>query len=77
MYANASAAAASTAATQYRCTGGSDSHLLHPSDPLQEGYLADMLLVDGNPLGDIAALQQPEQRLKLIIKGGRMVKDAL
>lgn len=44
--------------------------------PLQEGYIADLLLVDGNPLEDISALQQPEQRLKLIIKGGRLVKDA-
>lgn len=73
MYANASAAGAYTFhLVQLHC---SDSHLV--SVPLQEGYLADLLLVDGNPLEDIAALQQPEQRLKLIIKGGRLVKDAL
>lgn len=43
----------------------------------QEGYLADLLLVEGNPLEDISVLRHPEQRLKLIMKGGRLVKDAV
>jgi imidazolonepropionase-like amidohydrolase len=39
--------------------------------------LADLLLLDGNPLEDISVLTQPEQRLKLIVLGGRVVKNAL
>lgn len=42
-----------------------------------EGYVADLLLLDGNPLEDVSVLWQPEQRLRLILKGGRVVKDAL
>ncbi|KAI7840056.1 hypothetical protein COHA_006187 [Chlorella ohadii] len=48
----------------------------HEIGRVEEGYLADLLLVEGNPLEDISVLQQPEQRLKLIVKGGRLVKDA-
>lgn len=42
-----------------------------------EGYAADLLLLDGNALEDISVLCQPEQRLRLILKGGRVVKEAL
>jgi len=39
---------------------------------------ADLLLVGSNPLEDISVLSQPEgQGLRLIIKGGRLVKNAL
>ena len=37
------------------------------------GYLADLLLVDGDPLGDIRLLQDPD-RLDGIMKGGRFHK---
>jgi imidazolonepropionase-like amidohydrolase len=43
---------------------------------VQEGKLADLLVVAGNPLEDIAILQKPEN-LRLIMKGGRMVKNEL
>jgi imidazolonepropionase-like amidohydrolase len=43
---------------------------------VQEGKLADMLVVSGNPLEDIAVLQKPDN-LKLIMKGGRIVKNKL
>ncbi|GAB4818041.1 hypothetical protein N2152v2_005087 [Parachlorella kessleri] len=39
-----------------------------------EGYLADLLVVQGNPLEDIALLTRPEETLKLIMKGGVVVK---
>ncbi|KAL4423484.1 hypothetical protein ABPG77_003617 [Micractinium sp. CCAP 211/92] len=42
-----------------------------------EGYAADLLLLDGNPLEDVSVLWQPEQRLRLILRGGRVVKEAL
>ena len=43
---------------------------------VQEGKLADLLVVDGDPLEDIGILQKPSN-LKLIMKGGRMVKNEL
>ncbi len=36
---------------------------------VQEGYLADLLIVDGDPTDDITYLQQPERR-RAVIKDG-------
>ena len=52
------------------------AHSRAPAPP-QAGYQADLLLVDGDPLRDIALLADPRRRLKLILKGGRVVKHAL
>lgn len=38
--------------------------------------LADLLVVDGDPLADLALLGRPE-RLPLIMKGGRVYRDRL
>lgn len=38
---------------------------------------ADLLLVDGDPLADISVLSDPDQNLKLIIKGGKVFKNTL
>ncbi|CAN5173135.1 amidohydrolase family protein [soil metagenome] len=43
---------------------------------IEEGKLADLLVVEGNPLEDIALLQNSEN-LKIIMKGGRIVKNVL
>lgn len=43
---------------------------------VEEGKLADLLVVDGNPLDDISVLQEKEN-LKIIMKGGRIVKNGL
>lgn len=43
---------------------------------IDEGKLADLLVVEGNPLEDIALLQKGDN-LKLIMKGGRAVKEDL
>ncbi len=48
----------------------------HELGSVREGYLADLLVVDGDPLGDIALLQDPG-RLLAIMKGGTLVKDEL
>jgi len=40
------------------------------------GMLADVLVVDGDPLADIRVLQDAD-RLLAILKGGTLVKDAL
>lgn len=44
---------------------------------INEGARADLLLVDGNPLEDLALFQEPDVNLKLIMKGGRIYKNAL
>jgi imidazolonepropionase-like amidohydrolase len=43
---------------------------------VREGYLAELLVVAGDPLGDIGVLQD-EARLVAIMKGGTLVKDEL
>lgn len=40
---------------------------------VKDGYLADMLLIDGDPLADIAVLQKPD-RMLAIMKDGVFVK---
>jgi imidazolonepropionase-like amidohydrolase len=42
---------------------------------IREGYLADLVLVDGNPLEDIAVLQDRD-RLAAIVKNGEFHKLA-
>jgi imidazolonepropionase-like amidohydrolase len=43
---------------------------------VEEGALADLLLVDGDPLADIRILEDPENRLLVIVKGGVIHKNA-
>ena len=42
-----------------------------------EGARADLLVVDGNPLDNLGVLQDPDRCLKLIMQGGKVVKDNL
>lgn len=44
---------------------------------VEEGAFADLLLVDGNPLENMALLAEPERSLKLIMKDGRIHKNTL
>jgi imidazolonepropionase-like amidohydrolase len=44
---------------------------------IEEGALADLLVVDGNPLDDIGLMANPEKSLLVIMKDGRLYKDAL
>ena len=44
---------------------------------IKKGALADLLLINGNPLEDISILTRPGQSLALIMKGGVIYKDAL
>ena len=41
------------------------------------GARADLLVVEGNPLEDLGCLQEPEQYLRAIIKGGVLYKNEL
>ena len=44
---------------------------------LEPGAWADLLVVDGNPLEDIRVLEAPEKSLRLIVKGGKVVRSTL
>jgi imidazolonepropionase-like amidohydrolase len=41
------------------------------------GALADLLVVDGDPLADLALLERPEQSLAAILKGGAFALNRL
>jgi len=41
------------------------------------GALADLLVIDGNPLDDIAVLTTPRRSLRLIMKDGQIFKNEL
>lgn len=69
-YSNAEALICATANGGAMMMMGSDEKL----GLLQEGYLADMLLVDGNPLKNPAVLVNADN-LKMIMKGGVLHKN--
>jgi imidazolonepropionase-like amidohydrolase len=48
----------------------------HELGAVRAGFLADLLVVDGDPLADIALLQDPA-RLLAVMKGGTLAKDEL
>jgi imidazolonepropionase-like amidohydrolase len=48
----------------------------HELGAVREGYLADLLVVDGDPLTDIGVLQDTDN-LAAIMKGGTLIKDEL
>jgi imidazolonepropionase-like amidohydrolase len=41
------------------------------------GAIADLLVVDGDPLADLSVLADPESGLALILKGGAIVRNRL
>jgi imidazolonepropionase-like amidohydrolase len=44
---------------------------------VQTGALADLLLVDGNPLENIKLIEDPEKNFLVIMKGGQIAKNAV
>lgn len=44
---------------------------------VEEGALADLLLVDGDPIADIRLVEDPERNLRVIMKDGRIHKNTL
>jgi imidazolonepropionase-like amidohydrolase len=44
---------------------------------IEAGALADLLVVEGNPLEDIRVLEDPEHALKLLVKDGKIVARSL
>ena len=41
------------------------------------GALADLIVIDGDPLADLSLLAQPQKALKAVIRDGAMVIDRL
>ena len=48
----------------------------HEIGSVEPGKLADLIVVDGNPLEDIALLENPN-RIVTVIQGGKIVKDMI
>lgn len=48
-----------------------------PLGVIEEGAMADLLLVDGDPTADLSLLADPERNLLLIIKDGMVYKSKL
>jgi imidazolonepropionase-like amidohydrolase len=44
---------------------------------VQEGALADLLLVEGDPLADVRLIEDPARNFKLIMKDGKVYKNSL
>ena len=44
---------------------------------IQEGAIADLLVVEGNPLKDISVLANPTDNIRVIMKGGELYKNTL
>jgi imidazolonepropionase-like amidohydrolase len=44
---------------------------------VEEGALADLLLVEGNPLENLALIEDPANNFKIIMKDGRIYKNTL
>jgi imidazolonepropionase-like amidohydrolase len=44
---------------------------------IREGWVADLLIFDGELLQDLSLIGDPDQNLRLIMKGGEMVKNTL
>jgi imidazolonepropionase-like amidohydrolase len=44
---------------------------------VQEGALADLLLVDGDPIANIKLIESPSQNFLVIVKDGTVYKNTL
>ena len=44
---------------------------------VQEGALADLLLVDGDPIANIKLIENPDKNFLVIMKDGKIYKNAL
>jgi len=44
---------------------------------VEEGALADLILVDGNPLENLELVADPARNFKIIMKDGRILKNTL
>ena len=69
--------ATSTNAELLRLSRSRDPYRAASLGVVKEGAWADMLIYSKNPLDDIMVVTQPEENLKLIMKGGKVYKNEL
>jgi len=69
--------ATSTNAALLRFCNSRDPYKAAALGVIEEGAWADMLIYDGNPLENIDFVTKPKEHLKVIIKGGKVYKNAL
>ena len=58
-------------------TGPRNPYQEGPLGVIREGAYADLLIVDGDPLADIRVLEDYAKNIRLIMKDGRIYKQAL
>ena len=44
---------------------------------IRQGWLADLVLIEGDPFSDISILERPEQSLMIVMKAGEIFTDRL
>jgi imidazolonepropionase-like amidohydrolase len=44
---------------------------------IREGWVADILLLNGEPLDDLSILDDPDSAIALIMKDGKIVRSSL
>ena len=44
---------------------------------IREGWVADLLLVNGEPLEDLSIFETPDESLPLVVKDGEIVRNRL
>jgi imidazolonepropionase-like amidohydrolase len=76
-----------TAAEALKMATGANGQLLELSGPrnpypgklgvIEEGAFADLLLVDGNPVENLALVADPAKNLLVIMKDGKIYKNTL
>jgi imidazolonepropionase-like amidohydrolase len=58
-------------------TGPRNPYQEGPLGVIREGAYADLLIVDGDPLADVRVLEDFDKNIRLIMKAGRIYKQAL
>lgn len=69
--------ATSDNAELFRLSGKRHPYREGPLGVVKAGAYADLIIVEGNPLDDITLLADPGKNMKLIMKDGKIYKNAL
>ena len=67
----------SSAAEVLSWSGGMNPYKYGSLGVIEKGAYADLILVDGNPLKDIEVLNDYEDKFKVIMKDGKLLKNTL
>jgi len=67
----------SNAAEVLSWSGGMNPYKDGPLGVIKKGAYADLIIVDGNPLKDVAILNDYKEKFKIIMKDGKVLKNTL